>query len=148
MEYFVKNGNVYKMKPQYSVSITIIVALFAFAFIGYWVNLPALMWIFLVLGIFSVASMLQKKVIIDTNKQTILFKPALVQPVVEIPFSAIQNFELHASSINFIQTNTSLNVLYVQDGKEKIGLIAQGFTKKSMQRILNELEDIIGTKHG
>lgn len=49
--------------------------------------------------------------------------------------------------MGLITTNASLEVHYLKNGKEKSLMVAQGFSKKGMQKLLNELEEILAS-HG
>ena len=144
LKHFTKNGNQYTMKIQYGSSVILIGGLFAVAFGAFYIDIPALMWTMLVLGILCIVAIASKKLTIDLDKRVISAKVGLVKPAVIIPFDSIQNFEMYSLSQGFVQTNTALNVYYLNEkGKEKSAGIAQGFTKSAMQSILNEVEDIL-----
>lgn len=144
LKHFKKERNVYHMKPQYSSSILLIFGLFLFAFGAYYAEIYGLMWVMLLLGILSFWATVIKKLSIDKDKRRIQAKVGLLKPSVSISIDAIQHFELFTMSNNLITTNAMLNVYYLnEDGKEKTIQLAQGFTVKAMQSILNELEDIL-----
>lgn len=143
LKYFTKTGNIYKMKPQEKFNLILIIAIFVFAFLGYYAKLPIAMWLFLILGILALLSIKSKRLIIDLDQRLIIGKTALAVPEKRIPLDDIKTFEMTTVSTNLVRTNTSLQVYYIEDGKEKSMMIAQGFTKTAMQNIYNELQDIL-----
>lgn len=77
------------------------------------------------------------------HKRTLDAKVGLAKPPVTISIDNIQRFELFTMSNNFFKTNAMLSAYYLdKNGKEKAIQIAQGFTVKAMQSILNEIEEI------
>lgn len=144
LKYFTKEGNVYKKKAQFSYAIILTLAFLLFAYGGYHIKLPTLMWICLGLAAFVPFSIMSQYLEIDTSQKVIKGKTALLRPSFCIAFDNIQNFELYSLSHNFIRTNTALHVYYINEkGKEKMTALAQGFTMKAMQNTLNEIEDIL-----
>lgn len=147
LKHFTKEGNVYSMKTQKTFAIILIGGLLLVTFATYYAEMPTLPWVFLVLAILSAISIISKKLTIDLDKKEIHAKIGLVKPAVIIPIDSIQNFELYSLSQGFIRTNTALNVYYInKNGKEKSAGIAQGFTLKAMQSILNEIEEILANE--
>ena len=140
---FTREGNKYIMKREFGFSIMISIGLAAFALGGIWINEMAMFWIFGVLSICTIISIWSKQVIIDLDSQEIIIKVGLIGKPVPIPLKDFQNFELIRMKQYFITINTSLNVNYVKDGKEKSNLIAQGFTTRAMQNLANEIDEIL-----
>jgi hypothetical protein len=143
LKYFTRSGNQYTMKRQYGFSLIVIVVLAGAAIAGMYNNMPELMWICGVLTILFVLAIMLKKVVIDMDQRQIFLKSGLFQAGANIRFEDILHFQLASVKQNFITINTSLNVLYVKDGKEKSLGIAEGFTVGVMQRVLNEIEEIM-----
>lgn len=144
LKHFKQEGNLYSMKPQYGSSIILITGLFLFAFVAYYTDIYGLMWAMIILGILSFWAIATKKMSIDTNKRELYAKVGLINPSVTIPVDNIQRFELLTISNFFLKTNAILSAYYLDDNqKEKSIQIAQGFTVKTMQSILNEIEEII-----
>ncbi len=132
------------MKPQYGSSIILITGLFLFAFAAYYADIYGLMWTMIILGILSFWAIAIKKMNIDINKRELYAKVGLINPSVTISVDNIQRFELLTISNFFLKTNAILSAYYLDDNqKEKSIQIAQGFTVKTMQSILNEIEEII-----
>lgn len=77
------------------------------------------------------------------SQKEIMIKNGLIIPPVRIPLSDFVNFELVKMKQYFITINVSLNLYYLKNGKEKCTGISQGFTARSMQNLLNEIEEII-----
>lgn len=144
LKHFIQEGNLYKMKPQYGSSIVLIIGLFLLAFGAYYVDSYGFMWIMLILGALSFWAIATKKLCIDMAARSLYAKVGLAKPPVTISIDSIQRFELFTMSNNFFKTNTSLSAYFLdENGKEKNIQIAQGFTVKGMQSILNEMEEII-----
>lgn len=147
LKHFTKEGNVYRMKTQETFATILIGGLLLVAFGSYYAEISTLPWVFLVLAILSAISIMTKKLTIDLDKREISAKIGLVKPAVIIPIDSIRNFELYSLSQGFVRTNTALNVYYInKSGKEKSAGIAQGFTLKAMQSILNEIEEILANE--
>ncbi|WP_300596243.1 hypothetical protein [Niabella sp.] len=144
LKHFTAEGNVYKMKPSYLLPITLIVIL---PLLSYLIlregKYPVIGWIVLVMAILGFSGMISRSLVIDLNTREIRAKAALLRPAVRIPLADFQNFELHQLKQGLFTTNTSLNICYLKDGKTKRALIAQGVTTRAMQRILNEIDEII-----
>ena|SRR5690554_1167319 len=147
LKHFTKEGNIYKMKVQKTFAIILIGGLLLVAYGSYYAEISTLPWVFFALAVLSAVAIASKKLEIDLDKGEIRSKIGLVKPAVVIPIDKIQNFELFSMSQNFIRTNTALNVYYInKNGKEKSAGIAQGFTLKAMQNILNEIEEILANE--
>lgn len=145
LKHFKKEGSLYSMKPQYGSAILLILGLLLFAWGAYYVDIYGLMWVMLILGVLSFWAVATKKLNIDMNKKQLYAKVGLAKPPVTISVDRIQHFELFTISNNFLRTNAMLNAYYLDEsGKEKSIQIAQGFTVKAMQSILNEMEEILG----
>ncbi len=144
LKHFIKEGNTYKMKPQYGSNLVLVVGLFAVAVLGYWLDIVVLTWMMAIFGVLSILAISQKKLFIDMNNREIQAKVGLAKPEAVIAIDSIRNFELYTVSNNLVKTNTMLNVYYLdKNGKEQSILVAQGFTTSAMQSIINEIEDIL-----
>lgn len=143
LKYFTRNGNVFTMKKEYGFGLIIVAGLSAAAVWGYFAHLPDMIWVFGILALLCFLSIFLKKVVIDLNSKEIITKNGLVNPAVHIPLSDFQNFELVRTQQYWVTINTSLNIRYLRNGKEKYAIVAQGFTSKAMQRILNEITEIL-----
>ncbi|SKA44317.1 hypothetical protein SAMN04488128_106376 [Chitinophaga eiseniae] len=144
-KYFTREGNVYKMKPQLGFNIVVIGLALAFVVLGIYIKSPGVIWIFAACGVIFVLSAFTKSLVIDMDKKEISGRMALIKPVFTIPIAAIQHFELYSVRQNFITTNTTLNMYYLKDGKEKSVSLVQGFTARGIQGVLNDIEEIIST---
>lgn len=133
------------MKREYGFSLIVCIGLAAFAVGGIWINEMAMFWIFGILSVCSIISIWSKQVIIDMDEKAIITKVGLIGKIFPIPLKDFQNFELVRMKQYFITTNTSLNVNYLKDGKEKSAMIAQGFTSRSMQNLANEIDEILNS---
>lgn len=131
------------MKTQYGFAVALVGGLMALALIGLRVNANMLVWVFGTLGAVAMLSIATKSLVIDMNKKEIRSKTALLRPPTTIQLADLQEFELLTIRQGFFITNTSLNAVYLKKGKEKAVPIAQGFTVRAMQNILNEIEEII-----
>ena len=143
LKYFTREGNKYVMKREFGFILLISLGMAAFALGGIWINNMPMFWIFGVLSIFCIISIWSKQVIIDLDAKEIVVKVGLVGKPVPIPLKDFQNFELVRMKQYFITINTSLNVNYIKEGKDKSILIAQGFTTRGMQNLANEIDEIL-----
>lgn len=142
LKYFTQNGHQYTMKRQSGFSLIVIIGLGAAAIGGVYVHRPALTWICTILALLFVLAILLKRVVIDVDRQEIFLKSGLFRKGITIPFTDFISFELASVRQSFITVNTSLNICFIKNGKEMSMLIAQGFTVRAMQNVLNEIEEI------
>jgi hypothetical protein len=145
LQKFTKNGNQYVMKRQYGFGLIVVFGMAAFAFAGVLINNTAMIWIFGILTILCLISVFINHVVIDMDQKEILIKNALILPPVRIPLSDFVNFEVVRTTQYFFTINVSLNLYYMKNGKEQCSGIVQGFTARSMQNLLNEIQEIINT---
>lgn len=145
LQKFTKNGNQYVMKRQYGFGLIVVFGMAAFAFAGVLISNTAMIWIFGILTVLCLISVFINHVVIDMGQREILIKNALIIPPVRIPLSDFINFEVVRTTQYFITINVSLNLYYMKNGKEQCSGIAQGFTARSMQNLLNEIQEIINT---
>ncbi|MDQ5929951.1 MAG: hypothetical protein QG594_1733 [Bacteroidota bacterium] len=145
LQKFTKNGNQYVMKRQYGFGLIVVFGMAAFAFGGVLISNTAMIWIFGILTILCLISIFINHVVIDMGQKEILIKNALIIPPVRIPLSDFVNFEVVRTTQYFVTINVSLNLYYMKNGKEQCSGIAQGFTARSMQNLLNEIQEIINT---
>lgn len=143
MKYFTQNGNQYTMKRQMGFSLVVIIAMGAAAIAGLFVNKPALTWICGIMTILFILAVALKRVVIDMDRKEIYIKNGLFAPGFSIQFTDFISFQLASVRQSFITTNASLNILYTKNGKEKTAGIAEGFTVRGMQQVLNEVEEIM-----
>jgi hypothetical protein len=137
LQKFTKKGNQYVMKRQYGFGLIIVFGMAALAFAG--------IWIFGILTVLCLISLFINHVVLDMNRKVILIKNGLIIPPVQIPLSDFVNFELVRIKQYFVTINVSLNLYYLKNGKEQCTGIAQGFTTRAMQNLLNEIHEIIKT---
>ncbi|MEL1252976.1 hypothetical protein AAEO57_04250 [Flavobacterium sp. DGU38] len=145
LQKFTKNGNQYVMKRQYGFGLFVVLGMAAFAFAGVLTKNTTMIWIFGILTVVCLISIFINHVVIDMNQKEILIKNALIIPPVRIPFSDFVNFEVVRTTQYFITINVSLNLYYMKNGKELCSGVAQGLTARSMQNLLNEIQEIINT---
>ncbi|RZJ52079.1 MAG: hypothetical protein EOO44_12915 [Flavobacterium sp.] len=140
---FSLNGEQYVMKRQYGFGLIIVFAMAALAFAGIWFKNSIMVWIFGILTVLCLISIFLNHVVIDISRKEIIIKNGLIIPPVQIHFDDFVNFELVKMKQYFITTNVSLNLYYLKNGKEKCTGIAQGLTTRSMQNLLNEIQEIL-----
>lgn len=150
MEYrnFIREGNSYKMKPRTKFALVLLTGLLAFSLFGFFNNLPAMGWTFLIIALIPVITLRVQSLVIDMDRKEIRGKVALIKPGFTIPLQDFLNFELVKTQQAFITTNTTLNIWYLKNGKEKSAMVAQGFSAKSMQHLINDIEEIIDGRKG
>ncbi|MFD1604330.1 hypothetical protein ACFSJW_24910 [Flavobacterium artemisiae] len=140
---FTREGNLFVMKRQYGFGLIIVLAMAAFTVGGIWYKNAAMIWIFGILTILCFISIWQQIFNIDIDKQEFNIKNGLINKPIQIPFTDFLNFELVKIRHNFITTNVSLNLYYMKDNKEKCTGIAQSFSTRSLQILINEINEII-----
>ncbi|MWB93056.1 hypothetical protein GON26_01665 [Flavobacterium sp. GA093] len=143
LQKFTKKGNQYVMKRQYGFGLIVVFGMAAFTFAGIWMKNSAMIWIFGILTVLCLISLFINHVIIDMNQRVILIKNALIIAPVQIPLSDFVNFEVVRIKQYFVTINVSLNLYYLKKGKEQCTGIAQGFTTRAIQNLLNEIQEII-----
>lgn len=135
----------YSLKKKYGFALVITIAFLLLAFTGYRIANTAMIWVGLVIAAICALAFLSKTMVIDMQQKVIIAKNGLINPPVQIALADFENFELEKMQQYFITTNTMLNLYYQKNGKRKSVMIAQGFSTKPMQEIVNELEDIINS---
>jgi hypothetical protein len=145
LQKFTKNGNQYVMKTQYGFALFVVFGMLALTFAGIGMKNTAMIWIFGILTILCTISIFINHVVIDMDQKEILIKNALIIPPVRIPLRDFVNFEVVRTTQYFVTINVSLNLYYMKNGKEQCSGVAQGLTARSMQNLLNEIQEIINT---
>jgi hypothetical protein len=145
LQKFTKNGNQYVMKTQYGFALFVVFGMLTLTFAGIGMKNTAMIWIFGILTILCTISIFINHVVIDMDQKEILIKNALIIPPVRIPLRDFVNFEVVRTTQYFVTINVSLNLYYMKNGKEQCSGVAQGLTARSMQNLLNEIQEIINT---
>jgi hypothetical protein len=143
LQKFAKIKNQYVMKRQYGFGLIVVLGMAAFTFAGLWFKNSMMIWIFGILTVLCLISIFINHVVIDISQKKIIIKNGLIIPPVQIPFNDIINFELVRTKQYFITVNVSLNLYYLKNEKEQCSGIAQGLTTRSMQNLLNEIQEIL-----
>ncbi|WP_293939875.1 hypothetical protein [Sphingobacterium sp. UBA5996] len=138
---FKKDGNRYILKRQYGFGILIVAGLTVLAWFGYTSNNAAMMWIFGIFAALCFLSIYTERMVIDLDEKALFIKRGLKAETC-IPFSDIAHYQMSRLIYIFIPVNTSLNVRYFSAGEEKFAIVAQGLSKRAMQDILNDIEEI------
>ncbi|GAA3739147.1 hypothetical protein GCM10022422_23310 [Flavobacterium ginsengisoli] len=140
---FTKEGNLYVMKRQYGFGLIVVLAMIAFTVGGIYYKNNAVIGIFGVLAVICFIAIWQEGFSIDLDQNEFRIKNGLINKPVLIPIANFLNFELVKVKHNLITTNVSLNLYYRKENKEKCTGIAQGFTTRSMQNLMNEINEIL-----
>jgi hypothetical protein len=141
--YFTEQGNQYVMKKRYGFALVISIIFALCGIGGYVAHLPAVMWGAAALVIVFLVSVARESVLIDLAKQEIVTTKGLFARKTIIPLAGIQHFEMVRMTHTLITVSTSLNAWYIQDGREKVAMVSNGITRRAMQNLLNEIEEII-----
>jgi hypothetical protein len=141
--YFTEQGNQYVMKRRYGFALVISVILALCGIGGYVAHMPVVMWISAGVVILFLVSMARESTVIDLAQREMVLTKGLFARKAVVPLDAILQFEMVRVTHTLITVNTSLNVWYRRDGKEKVAMVSNGFTKRAMQNVLNEIEEII-----
>jgi hypothetical protein len=140
---FTKEENLYVMKRQYGFSLIVVLAMIAFTIGGIYYKNNAVIGIFGVMSVICFIAIWQEGFSIDLDRNEFRIKNGLINKPVLIPIADFLNFELVKVKHNLITTNVSLNLYYIKENKEKCTGIAQGFTTRSMQNLMNEINEIL-----
>lgn len=145
-KYFEQEGSVYRFKPQYIVKIVIAVIIAALTWLFYFkLDAPIFASIVGLLGIMVVITLFTDKFEIDTNRKEINLRQGIYMQSRNIPFDKFINFEMLTMTTNFIRSGVHLNLNYYNDkGKEKVMKVAQSMSKMHIQKIINEVDEILG----
>lgn len=140
---FTRDRNLFVMKRQYGFGLIVVLGMAAFTVGGIWYKNTAMIWIFGILTVLCFISIWQQTFTIDLDKKEFNIKNGLINKPVQIPFTDFVNFEMVKIRHNFITTNVSLNLYYIKGDKEKCTGIAQSFSTRSLQILINEINEII-----
>ncbi|WP_289659920.1 hypothetical protein [Flavobacterium panacagri] len=140
---FVKDGNQYTMKRQYGFGLLVVGGMLAFTIGGIYYKNTAVIWIFGILTVLCFISIWSQRFVIDLDRNEFIIKNGLINKPVQILFSDFVNFELVKIKHYLITTNVCLNLYYMKNNKEKCTGIAQAFTTRSIQRLINEINEIV-----
>ncbi|QGK73480.1 hypothetical protein [Flavobacterium sp. SLB02] len=143
LKYFKKDANRYVMKKEYTFGLIVSFGLAGIAAAGIWINELGIAWILGILSVLCFISIWIKDVTIDLDKKEFILKSGLIVPSIRVRLQDFQNFELVRTKQYLITTNTSLNICYLKDGKEKYAILSQGFTTQKMQNLANEIDEIL-----
>lgn len=143
-KYFTNESGVYKFKAQTLFKFIICFLLFGLVIAGWLLKATVISWLFGILLIMVVITIFVDKFEIDTNRKIINVKQGIMMQGGEVSFERIINFEMLTTTTNFIRSSVQLNLYYFNDkGKEKVVKVAVGMSKKHMQNILNEIDEIL-----
>lgn len=140
---FEKDGNQYVMKRQYGFGLVVVGGMLAFTIGGIYYKNSAVIWIFGILTIICFMAIWSQRFVIDLDNNEFIIKNGLINKPVEIPFSDFVNFELVKIKHYLITTNVCLNLYYMKDNKEKCTGVAQSFSTRSIQNLINEIDEIL-----
>ncbi|OXA83183.1 hypothetical protein [Flavobacterium hercynium] len=140
---FIQNGNQYTMKRQYGFGFVVVGGMAAISLTAFFMKEATVGWVFAGLAVLCFIAVWFEHVSINMDDKVIITKMGWINKPVSIPLADFISFELVKVSYNFIPTNVCLNMYYWKDGKEKCAGIAQGFTTRSIQNVINEIEEII-----
>lgn len=141
--YFIEQGDRYVMKRRYGFALVISIGLAFCGFGGYVADMPVVMWISVVIALLCLVSIWAESMVIDTAKKEIVVTRGLIARQTTIPLADIRHFEMARMTHYLITVNTSLNVWYIRDNKDKVAMISNGVTVRAMQNLLNEIDEII-----
>lgn len=141
--YFKRVGNTFIMKRQYGFATVVVLGLSLLAISGIISDNLTLFYICGFLAVLCAISVFTEKLEINLDHHTIVIKRGLIAPADTIKKVDIRTFELSRLIYIFIPVNTSLNMIYATENQQKVKMVAQGFSSKTMQSILNEIEEIL-----
>lgn len=144
-QFYKKEGNLYVFKNQPIFSFILAIIMFIVAGISYKNNIPLLGLFLVAVGALIIANFFARKFVIDTQQQTITCKPSVFVASKTYSFQDFTHFQVLAMKyFGFLTTNVFLNIYFDVNGKEQKFMIGQALTHKSIQKMVNETEDIMG----
>lgn len=144
-QFYKKEGNLYVFKNQPIFSFILAIIMFIVAGISYKNNIPLLGLFLVAVGALIIANFFARKFVIDTQQQTITCKPSVFVASKTYSFQDFTYFQVLAMKyLGFLTTNVFLNIYFDVNGKEQKFMIGQALTHKSIQKMVNETEDIMG----
>ena len=144
LEYFTKESGTYKFKPKIAFKIIMSILLLGVVIAGYTTKVPAFSWLFGILLVMIVVTIFTDKFEIDTNRKMIVLRQGIYMQSRSVPFDKIVGFEMFTTSVNLVRSSVALNLYYENEkGKEKVIKVAQSMSKKHIQKIMNEVDDIL-----
>ena len=146
MKNFERNGNEYKMKPQLGTYVPLVGIFFIMALVGF-IKMPesSFKWWMLGIVVILMISLLRAYFIIDMDNREIRTRKGLLGKEVTIPLESLQGFSIHKlKQYGFITINVALIARYKdENGKEKKVQLAQSYFTKPINRIINDIDEII-----
>jgi len=142
---FTQEGNVYKLKTQYGISVPLCGAFLLLALFGF-LNIPesSFKWWMLAIFIFCLISFLRSYLFVDMDKKEMRARMGLGSEKT-IPLADFQGFTIHKlKQLGFITTNVTLIARYTRAGKDSEIRLAQSFFTRPIQNILNDMDEILG----
>ncbi|MDR3009483.1 MAG: hypothetical protein LBV59_16230 [Sphingobacterium sp.] len=151
MKNFERNGNEYKMKPQLGTYVPLVGIFSIMALVGF-LKMPesSFKWWMLGIVVILMISLLRAYFIIDMDRREMRIRKGLFGKEVTVPLESLQGFTIHKlKQYGFITVSVSLHARYRnEDGKEKKVQLAQHYFTKPIQRICNEIDEIIADDSG
>ncbi|WP_336833490.1 hypothetical protein [Sphingobacterium siyangense] len=94
-------------------------------------------------------SLLRAYFIIDMDRREMRVRKGLFDKEVTVPLESLQGFTIHKlKQYGLITVSVSLHARYLnEEGKEKKVQLAQHYFTKPIQRICNEIDEIIAEDH-
>ena len=150
MKKFTKKGNIYKLKPQWGLSITLVGAFAALTATGF-LKMPesSIKWWMMAISILLLASFLCSYLIIDLDSKEIRTKTGFLAGSQTILLEKLQSLTIHkVKQYGLITINVGLTADYTDnDGNAKMAGLAQSFFTAPIQNILNDMEEILENEY-
>ncbi|KKO90762.1 hypothetical protein AAW12_14560 [Sphingobacterium sp. Ag1] len=146
MKNFERNGNEYKMKPQLGTYVPLVGIFSIMTLVGF-IKMPesSFKWWMLGIVVILMISLLRAYFIIDMDRREMRVRKGLFGKEVTVPLENLQGFTIYKlKQYGLITVSVSLLARYRnEDGKEKKVQLAQRYFTKPIQRICNEIDEII-----
>lgn len=143
-QFYKKDGTLYVFKNQ-PVFISILVILFFIAAgLAYKYRIPFLGLFLIAVGILIIINFFAKKLVIDPQRKTITGKHSIFVPAKTYSFQDFTGFQILVMRyMGLIRTNVILSIHFNANGKDEKLTIGQSLTRKAIQKMVNETEDIM-----
>ncbi|WP_185286619.1 hypothetical protein [Chryseobacterium indologenes] len=142
LEFYKKDGNVYVFKNQ-PVFMTVVSIFFLAVGIITFNSIRVLSLPMFLVVVFIIINFFAKKFVIDPDRQTVTGKHSIFVPAQTYSIQDFTNFEVIATKYMFITANVMVSMHFNINGKDKQLTIGQSLTKKGIQKMVNETEDIM-----
>ena len=144
-QFYKEEGNLFIFKNQPVFMSLMVIFMLIAAVIAYRERMPLLLILFFIAAAALIAiNFFAKKLVIDPQRKTITGRHSIFVSAKTYSFEDFTNFNILAMKyMGLFTTNVILSAHFNVNGKTKILTIGQSITRKGIQKMVNETEDIM-----